>query len=102
MPRTSRAAANADLQTGALPGKAIDEWLAGEPRRTSDLSGDRERFSAFWHEAGQLIDTLPPKSARDPAHKRRRRRLSTGVRVKRASFFCARMPPRFTARSPIE
>ena len=59
MPRTSRAAANADLQTGALPGKAIDEWLAGEPRRTFDLSGDRERFSAFWHEAGQLIETLP-------------------------------------------
>ena len=89
MPRTSRAAANADLQTGALPGKAIDEWLAGEPRRTSDLSGDRERFSAFWHEAGQLIETLPPKPARDPAQAQAAQAIHRRTREARELFLRA-------------
>jgi thioesterase DpgC len=89
MPRTSPAKANADLQTGALPRALIDEWLAGEPSRTSDLSGDRERFSAFWHDAGELIEKLPPKPARNPAQTQAAQAIHQRTREARELFLRA-------------
>jgi thioesterase DpgC len=89
MPRTSPAMANADLQTGVLPRASIDEWLAGEPRRTSDLIGDRERFSAFWHDAGDLIERLPPKPSRDPAQTQAAQAIHRRTREARELFLHA-------------
>ena len=89
MARTSAAAANADLQTGALPRASIDEWLAGEPQRTSDLSGDRERFSAFWHDAGELIEKLPPKPGRNPAQAQAAQAIHRRTREARELFLRA-------------
>jgi (3,5-dihydroxyphenyl)acetyl-CoA 1,2-dioxygenase len=89
MARTARAAANADLQTGALPQKDVDEWLAGEPRRASDLVGDRERFSAFWHDAGRLIERLPRKPARNPAQAQAAQAIHQRTREARELFLRA-------------
>jgi (3,5-dihydroxyphenyl)acetyl-CoA 1,2-dioxygenase len=89
MARTARAAANADLQTGALPQKDVDEWLAGEPRRASDLVGDRERFSAFWHDAARLIERLPRKPARDPAQAQAAQAIHQRTRDARELFLRA-------------
>ena len=89
MARRPAAAANSDLQTGGLPQKDVDEWLAGEPRRASDLVADRERFSAFWHDAARLIEILPRKPARNPAQAQAAQAIHQHTREARERFLRA-------------
>ena len=89
------------LQTGALPGRAIDEWLAAEPRSTCDLS---PIASATAHSGrGPAADRHDAAEVRARAGAGRRpRRQSNGARVKRATLFLRAHAPRSTARSPTE
>jgi thioesterase DpgC len=89
MQQASPAAAPADLPTGVLPKPAVDAWLAREPKTTSDLVGDRERYSEFWRGADRLIATLPRKSARDPAQARAAQAVTRRARDGRGRFLRA-------------
>jgi (3,5-dihydroxyphenyl)acetyl-CoA 1,2-dioxygenase len=89
MQHASPVSAPADLRTGALPQAEIDAWLAGEPKTTSDLVGDRQRYGAFWLDATRLIDMLPRKSARDPTQAQTAQAVTQRAREARERFLRA-------------
>jgi thioesterase DpgC len=86
MSQTAPAEAPSDLHSGGLPADAVEEWLATEPRTTSDLASDREHFATFWRKADQLIGMLPRKSERNPAQARCVNAVRTRARETREKF----------------
>src|SRR6516165_11403978 len=80
------APASVDVLTDALPEDEVREWLADEPKETSDLIADRERYRAFWQGAERLIDMMPEKSARPAAQERAAEAIWARARESRDRF----------------
>jgi thioesterase DpgC len=57
----------APLLAAGLSDAAVRRWAEAEPRDTSELPSDRERFATFWTRGRELLDAFPRKPNRSPA-----------------------------------
>jgi thioesterase DpgC len=77
------------LRSAGLEELDIAEWTAAEPPETTDYQSDRRRYSDFWRRCNELVDRLPPKSARSSAQSAAAQSILTAAREHRERFLSA-------------
>lgn len=83
------AAAASSLTSAGLDKSMIAEWIAAEPRGTTDYAGDRHRYCEFWNRCDDLLRRLPSKPARNSAEIAAAQRIFSIARGHREAFLTA-------------
>jgi (3,5-dihydroxyphenyl)acetyl-CoA 1,2-dioxygenase len=83
------AAAASSLTSAGLDQSMLAEWIAAEPRGTTDYAGDRHRYCEFWNRCDGLLRRLPAKPARNSAEIAAAQRIFSIARGHREAFLTA-------------
>jgi thioesterase DpgC len=79
----------AEAAAPGLSGSAMEEWARSEPKDTAQFDKDRERYSAFWRRAAELLARLPAKPRRSDEEAATAAAILAKTRASRERFLAA-------------